>query len=1085
MSEQITHSEGPMPWTKGEHGKPQAAINKSFQLVRIFVASPGDVLEERNKVRQVINDLNMPNGVAGQNACRLELLDWIDVVPGSGRPEEVILRQFPPESWDIFIGILWKRFGTPSGEKDPETGRLYMSGTEEEFQIAYRLYQENKLQHILVYVRDSSEPPKSKSDSDDQLNQIKAFLNGFEQSGDHPGLYMNYKTPHDFENKIRNDLIRVLPSLNTREPLKISATMPSMAPPTLSGRLFGSERLLQEMKEQLLKKKSLGIIGLPGVGKTAIAATLAHDPEILEHFQPNVFWADFGLKPDVLDILGKLATALNIQSESIADSITIEARQEAIRRKISACPMLLVIDDAWGESEVRELKKLNCTYIITTTCRYVAACLADKPFWIEELNEEDGLSLLATLAHKAVEVNNNLAKKLVSAVGGIPLALILIGKYLKMKSFGTTEQRIVFEMEELLKESEKPIKLTPPGEAGSVEALIGISYDALEKKARQALKFLSVFPPKPSSFSKEAAEAVSNVPIKILYDLSDYGLIEDLGQRFTMNKIIVDFAREKPKRGISPYKRLVEYFIPAIEAHEKDYAYLDEEQSNILAVLQAACDHNMPGFLLRGVNAFYHFMEARGLYDLAEKWLEEAKKAVASIEDKVRVLLHLGTVVTFRGHYEDAEKYYWEGMKLAEELEDDHSICALHQGLGEAAHNLGKFSDQEKHCKQGLELAEKIKDHERSIDLLTSLGTMKDLCGDYENAEKYFQQAEEHAIAEKDDEKLSCLLSHRGWVSAHLGDFKKAEQYWQEGLNLAKNKGNIVFLMSVLGWVRDRGGDYKQAEKYFQEGLVLAREIGYLYAISVLLTNMGAARIHRGEYSQAKEFLKESLDIDKKTGHAERMGVTLENLGIVESRCGNFEGAETYFKQGLCVPGVARWIKERKCALYTFLGELECFRGEYPQSEEYLKKAHELAKEIRNPERFATVYKIHGILLDKQGDCKRAKDCLEKSLHYAQKIDYRWLISSIHNALAEHCLKKSPESAFREFHKAKEIAKEIDSKDMYATALYGLAQFEAVMKDFKQARDEAQKSLSTFEDLGHYKRHEVKEWLTGLPKVDV
>lgn len=41
------------------------------------------------------------------------------------------------DQWDIFVGALWTRFGSPSGGRDPEAGLPYDSGTEKEFRRAH------------------------------------------------------------------------------------------------------------------------------------------------------------------------------------------------------------------------------------------------------------------------------------------------------------------------------------------------------------------------------------------------------------------------------------------------------------------------------------------------------------------------------------------------------------------------------------------------------------------------------------------------------------------------------------------------------------------------------------------------------------------------------------------------------------------------------------------------------------------------------------------------------------------------------------------------------------------------------------
>lgn len=110
-------------------------------VVQVFLASPSDVTEERLIVQNLVGELNRT--VARELGVLLELIRWEDMVPGPGRPEQVILDQAGIEHTDLFIGILWNRFGTPTG-KAP-------SGTEEEFEVAYEAWKARRKPHIMFY----------------------------------------------------------------------------------------------------------------------------------------------------------------------------------------------------------------------------------------------------------------------------------------------------------------------------------------------------------------------------------------------------------------------------------------------------------------------------------------------------------------------------------------------------------------------------------------------------------------------------------------------------------------------------------------------------------------------------------------------------------------------------------------------------------------------------------------------------------------------------------------------------------------------------------------------------------------------
>lgn len=115
-------------------------MSQEVTEVKVFVASPGDVRAERNALAVVVAELNYTTGqklgfvvelVRGKTHCR----------PGAGRPQGVINDLIGPN--DVFLGIMWNRFGTPTGEAD--------SGTEEEFNLAYAEWERSGHPHILFY----------------------------------------------------------------------------------------------------------------------------------------------------------------------------------------------------------------------------------------------------------------------------------------------------------------------------------------------------------------------------------------------------------------------------------------------------------------------------------------------------------------------------------------------------------------------------------------------------------------------------------------------------------------------------------------------------------------------------------------------------------------------------------------------------------------------------------------------------------------------------------------------------------------------------------------------------------------------
>jgi hypothetical protein len=115
------------------------------RMIRVFVSSPGYVAEERAVIDELVASINRTDGqVVG---FRLELFRWEDdVTPQIGpKPQQVVDRQTPV--YDIYVGIMSARFGTPT--------EGYGSGTEKEFTDAMEKWKKAGSPWITFYFDDA------------------------------------------------------------------------------------------------------------------------------------------------------------------------------------------------------------------------------------------------------------------------------------------------------------------------------------------------------------------------------------------------------------------------------------------------------------------------------------------------------------------------------------------------------------------------------------------------------------------------------------------------------------------------------------------------------------------------------------------------------------------------------------------------------------------------------------------------------------------------------------------------------------------------------------------------------------------
>jgi hypothetical protein len=164
-------------------------------VLSVFVASPSDVEAERGKLEDVIRELNIT--WSRDLAVRLDLVRWeTHAYPGIGVDAQDVINNQILDDYDLFVGIMWCRYGTPTGRAG--------SGTVEEFDRARARYDSDpKAVKLMVYFKDEAIPP-SRLDPG-QLAKVNEFRDSLGADG---SLYWKFSGIDQFEQLIRLHLTR-------------------------------------------------------------------------------------------------------------------------------------------------------------------------------------------------------------------------------------------------------------------------------------------------------------------------------------------------------------------------------------------------------------------------------------------------------------------------------------------------------------------------------------------------------------------------------------------------------------------------------------------------------------------------------------------------------------------------------------------------------------------------------------------------------------------------------------------------------------------------------------------------------------
>ncbi len=342
-------------------------------------------------------------------------------------------------------------------------------------------------------------------------------------------------------------------------PSETLATATSGLLPALPALVIGREDDLTEIKLRLGigggELHSLTVIqGWPGVGKSTLAAALAHAPEVADQFPDGVLWASLGEAPGVLSELLTWAEALHIAD--LGHTRSIEEITTQLTAVLRDKRLLLILDDVWQVEHALPFRVGGqaCSLIMTSRLNDVTQALAPTAhdvYRLPVLSESHALELLSKLTPETVGDFPAEARELVRDLEGLPLAIQVAGRLLH------TEAQLGWGIRDLLAElrdGARLLRAQPPSEVAvvghdtspTISALLKRSTDALDVETRQQFALLGLFVPKPATFDLAAMAAAwdASDPRPAVRQLVNRGLLEPIsGGRFQLHALLVLHAR--------------------------------------------------------------------------------------------------------------------------------------------------------------------------------------------------------------------------------------------------------------------------------------------------------------------------------------------------------------------------------------------------------------------------------------------------------------------------------------------------------------------------------------------------------------
>ena len=174
------------------------------RTIKLVLASPSDVLEERNIVQQVVGEVNRFLSQRGLGTT-IEVFAAEGIPPGFHRlgPQGHIDSYLPLDDCDILLGIFWWRFGT--------LGQDGQTGTEHEIRKAYDSWMRKGRPQIMLYFNEKPYFPGSSSEAQQWVGVWK-----FREEISGEGFFKPFVGQLAFQRLVFSDLLAHATSLAER-----------------------------------------------------------------------------------------------------------------------------------------------------------------------------------------------------------------------------------------------------------------------------------------------------------------------------------------------------------------------------------------------------------------------------------------------------------------------------------------------------------------------------------------------------------------------------------------------------------------------------------------------------------------------------------------------------------------------------------------------------------------------------------------------------------------------------------------------------------------------------------------------------
>jgi DNA-binding SARP family transcriptional activator len=691
------------------------------------------------------------------------------------------------------------------------------------------------------------------------------------------------------------------------------------------------------------------IVGMPGVGKTALAV---HAARMLSGQYPdgvlylNLHSHDPGSPPlDAAEAQRRLLQMLTVPATQIPESPG--ERAALWRAQLSRRRAVVILDDTAGLDQIGPLLPTGGRSLVLVTSRYRIPDLAQaRAVSLDALPVDDAVALFrriaggADAAEDAAEV-----AAVVELCGRLPLAIQLTA--------GRLARDYPPRLGDLAAELSRPPARAEGADVTTLDwaPAFELSYRALQPGHQEFFRRLGLSPA--AQISPYAAAALGGVPLaeaeEAIGALLGHRLLSPApGGQFVFHDLIRGYAamcaaRDEPasvrRQSIG---RLLDYYLHTADRADREL-YPFRRRMQVCVTRPPAA---VPALATQGEATAWLEAEWRNILQAAQYAARHEWKR------KCADLIHaLAGFVEIRAFWDEAIAAHTLALQASRDIADPGRIAQAALELSEVSQETGRHEAMLPLAEDAAAIYRSQRDQRGEAHALDQMGMAHARTSRYREALAYFHEARHLYRAAEDRHGEATTLAHAGIVCWYLGrypdaleDLREAQSVYREAGDRrgeAKTLNNLGRMQLLAGYHRDALAAYKSSLKIFAE-------IGAVQSEAIVHHNIGCVYDYKGSYEKALAAYRRALGIFREIGDLPSQTYVLNDTGASCRKAECYDEALIHHEQARLI---AEEIGNQSQQVIALRGIADVCRasGRYDEALAQYHAVLRLAREIGDP----------------------------------------------------------------------------------------------------------------------------------------